>query len=453
MLKHGPTETRPSDGSGGEEPAVRGAPRVAVIGAGAAGLAAAWRLAEDPDIAVTLYEASARAGGHAHTVTIDTSVGPRPVDTGFMVYNERNYPNFTALLATLGVETRPSDMSFAVSLDDGALEYAGSRDPRTMLAQKSNLLRPRFWAMVRDIVRFNRAAGRIEDSATLGDVLATARYSAGFVEDHLLPMVACIWSVPIEEAASFPFQSVRAFFANHGLLSLSDRPEWRVITGGSETYVRRLLVARPIATRLVTPVRGVERRGHGVIVRTVTGEAVLYDAVIMATHADVTLALLEQPSAAERSFLGAQRYAANVAYLHSDVRLMPVRRAAWASWNYLGRRGAGRGRAVAVTYWLNRLQGLDCPEPVFLSLNPERPPFDAMVWRRLEFRHPLLSHDPLARRPALDEMQGERSTWFCGSYVGYGFHEDAIASGFAAADSLRARFVAALDRGRVSAHD
>jgi len=451
MLDIGPSGAGPSSGRvGGNRPAA--ALRVAVIGAGAAGLAAAWRLADDPGVAVTSYEASAHPGGHAHTVTIDTSVGPRAVDTGFMVYNERNYPQFTALLAALGVETRPSDMSFAVSLDDGALEYAGSQRLSTMLAQKSNLLHPRFWRMVRDIVRFNREAAQLDDSASLGEVLATAGYSEGFVQDHLLPMVACIWSVPIEEAASFPVRSVRAFFANHGLLELRDRPEWRVVKGGSETYVRRMLAMRPIATRLATPVRGIERRGHGVIVHTATGEAILHDAVIMATHADTTLTLLEQPSAAERAFLGAQRYANNIGYLHSDVRLMPVRRAAWASWNYLGRRGGGRGSAVAVTYWLNRLQGLDCPEPVFLSLNPERPPFEAMTWRRLEFRHPLLSHDPLARRPALDELQGGRHTWYCGSYVGYGFHEDAIASGFAAADSVRTRFAVATDHGRVSAH-
>lgn len=411
---------------------------VAVIGAGAAGLAAAWTLAGDPAIRVTLYEAAARAGGHAETVTIDTSAGPLGVDTGFMVFNERNYPQFTALLRTLGVESQTSDMSFAVSLDDGRLEYAGSRRLATMLAQPANLLRPRFLRMVADIVRFNREAGALDSDLTLGEALARARYSAGFIDDHLLPMVACIWSVPPEEAMAFPFKSVRAFFTNHGLLSLKDRPAWRVVTGGSARYVERLLASRPITTRLATPIRGIERREDRVIVHALTGEAVPHDAAVMATPADVSLRLLERPSAAERAFLGPIRYARNVAYLHSDVRLMPLRPAAWASWNYLGRRGE-KAKAVAVSYWLNRLQGLTCREPVLVTLNPERPPFEPMVWREFSYNHPILDYDPATNRAALEALQGNGRTWYCGSYVGYGFHEDAIASGIAAAEALRAR--------------
>ena len=412
--------------------------RIAIIGTGAAGLAAAWALGRHHDIAV--FEAQSRCGGHAHTVEVPHGGTTRAVDTGFLVYNDRNYPQLVRLFEALGVETKPSDMSFSVSLDDGRLEYTGS--PRGLFARRRNLVSPRFWALTRDLVRFYReAAGWRHDGSDLtqplGALLAARGYGPAFLDDHLLPMAAAIWSCPKARVLDFPAHSFLAFMDNHGLLGLAERPAWRTVTGGSWRYVARIAEGLGDRLHLETPVRRLDRRPDGVILHSDRGEG-RFDQVVVATHADQALSLLgAEADAAERAVLGAVGYARNDAILHADPALMPRRRRAWASWNYLGRSGAGRDRAVSVSYWLNRLQGFDGAD-LFVSLNPLRPPDPARVLGRFTYDHPILDAAAVAAQARLGAIQGGRRTWFCGSYCGHGFHEDAIEAGFGVAEALGA---------------
>lgn len=412
--------------------------RIAIIGTGAAGLAAGWALGRRHDVEV--FEAAERCGGHANTVEVDHDGGARAVDTGFLVYNARNYPHLVRLFAALGVETRPSDMSFAVSLDEGRIEYTGS--PGGLFARRRNLLRPRFWAMARDLLRFYReAAGWRRDGSDLdrplGALLAERGYGPAFLDDHLLPMAAAIWSCPKARVLDFPAHSFLAFMDNHGLLGLADRPAWRTVAGGSRDYVDRIAAGFGQRLHLATPVRRLVRRPEGVLVQSDRGEG-HFDQVVVATHADQALALLgEDADGEERTLLGAFGYARNDAILHGDPTLMPRRRRAWASWNYLGRQGAGRDRDVAVTYWLNRLQGFGGGD-LFVSLNPLAPPDPTTVQGRFQYDHPILDGAAVAAQTRLGAIQGRRRTWFCGSYCGHGFHEDAVEAGFGVAEALDA---------------
>jgi predicted NAD/FAD-binding protein len=399
---------------------------------------------------VTLYESADRLGGHSHTVEVtpgESTGGGRttPVDTGFIVYNEVNYPNLVQLFRALDVATEPSEMSFAVSIRDGALEYSGT-NLAGLVAQKRNLVRPRFWRMVADTLRFYREARALLRHAdattadlTLGEFLARGRYSAGFLDDHLLPMGAAIWSTPVAEMLEFPLLTFARFLENHGLLQLTHRPRWRTVTGGSRCYVARIAAALgPDAIRHAAATR-IVRDGATVEVRDATGETRRFDQVVLACHADQALALLADADPRERALLGAFRFQANRAVLHGDPDLMPRRRSVWASWNYLARDpAAARAGAVAVTYWMNRLQNLDPARDLFVTLNPPHPPRAELVYGSFDYDHPVFDRAAIAAQAALAAQQGARRTWFAGAWLGYGFHEDGLRSGLAVARALGA---------------
>lgn len=409
--------------------------RIAVVGSGIAGLSAAWLLSKGHE--VTVFEKDARIGGHSNTVEApDGRGGTMPVDTGFIVFNHVTYPNLCALFEHLDVPTEASDMSFGVSIDGGRLEYSAN----SLFAQRTNLLRPSFLLMLRDIVRFYREAPSVladpgHEDATLGEYLAAGGYGVPFARDHLLPMGAAIWSAPMSEMADFPLRSFVRFFANHGLLKLRERTPWFTVSGGSREYVSRL--AAPLAGRIraSTPVRAVERRPDGVRIATDAGPED-FDEVVLACHGDQALRLLADPDADELRVLGAVRYQDNRAVLHADPRLMPRRVAAWSAWNYLAE-GVRDDRArVSVTYWMNALQNLDRARPVFVTLNPLREPDPATVLGEFAYEHPLFDRAAVAAQREVGTIQGVRRTWFCGAWCGYGFHEDGIASGLAVAEAL-----------------
>ena len=404
-------------------------PRVAVIGSGISGLSAAWLLAQTHD--VTLYEQAPRLGGHTRTVQVP---GTGPVDMGFIVYNEATYPNLVALFRHLGVATQASDMSFAVSLGGGRLEYAGT-DLRGLFAQPGNAFSPRFWSMLRDLLRFYRNAPRDavaleRDLISLDAYLKGRGYGAAFVHDHLLPMAAAIWSTPAAEVGAYPAAVFIRFCENHGLLKLRDRPVWRSVTGGSSAYIGKLTASLAGAIRLRCGVVALRREADRVVLRDSDGETAVYDQVVLATHAPQALAMLEDPSDAEIALLGAIRTADNRVVMHSDASLMPRRRAAWASWNYIDTQADG----LCVTYWMNRLQSLTGSRPIFVTLNPASQPAD--ILHEKIFAHPQFDATALRAQRALWSLQGTRHTWYCGAWFGAGFHEDGLQAGLAVAEQL-----------------
>jgi uncharacterized protein len=405
--------------------------RVGIIGSGVSGLSAAWLLGATCD--VTLYEVEGRLGGHSDTFDWDGS----PVDCGFIVYNERTYPNLTALFAHLGIPTQASDMSFAVSIDDGRLEYSGS-GLRGLIAQKANVLRPRYWSMLKDIMRFFREArkdvGR-DDLGALDEYLDARNYGRAFREDYLYPMAAAIWSTPAMNVGAYPAEAFIRFNLNHGLMELMDRPIWRTVKGGSRVYVKALadtLGAGALAGRGAVSVR---RTDSGVLVTDTAGETQRFDRIVIATHADQALRLLETPTDDERELLGAFKYTVNDAVLHTDVNAMPRRKAAWASWNYMAER-AQEGRRLSVSYWMNNLQHIPGRPPVFLSLNPFMDIDPDKVLRRLRCEHPMFTGDTLAAQKQLWSLQGVGDVWYCGAYFGFGFHEDGLQAGLAVAEEI-----------------
>lgn len=415
--------------------------KIAVVGAGVAGLGAAWALSLAHR--VTVFEAARYAGGHANTQTISVDGRCLAVDTGFIVFNEHNYPQLTRLFDHIGVESEASDMSFSVSLDSGRLEYEGSL--AGLLVQPQNLLRPSFLLMLRDLLRFYRTAPAIlDDPATegmsLGELLTRGGYSRAFAEQHILPMGAAIWSSTLDGMRDFPARSFVRFFVNHRLFDLSERPSWRTVTGGSREYVRRLTASFANRLRLKAPVTALRRTQSGVVLSSAYGGEEAFDHVILATHADQALKILgPDASAQERQVLGAFRYQENRAVLHGDTALMPKRRGAWASWNYLaeGEEHDG-GRRVGVSYWMNRLQNLPVASPVVVTLNPPREPAPDKVYGEYVYDHPQFDATALQAQAQLPFIQGERRTWFCGSYCGNGFHEDGLQAGLAVARALGA---------------
>jgi predicted NAD/FAD-binding protein len=412
--------------------------KIAVIGQGIAGMSAAWLLSQRHH--VTAYEAEPRFGGHSHTVEAPGGNGPIPVDMGFIVYNEANYPNLAALFRHLDVSTAFTDMSFGVSLDDGGLEYA-STDLGALFAQPRNLVRPRFWSMLSDVVRFSRqaplhACALDARMTSLGDYLGEAGYGRPFQDDHILPQAAAIWSASVEAVRELPAASFIRFFENHGLLKILDKPLWRTVVGGSRAYVRKLTAEFAAGARLGAAATRVWRTPAGVMVSDASGRTERYDQVVIACHADQGLALLASPTADERRVLGAFSYTPNTAVLHSDARFMPRRRKAWSSWNYFGRSDGAGPRQLCVTYWMNLLQDLPRESPLFVTLNPVREPDPAKVLRTEHFEHPLFDAAALRAQKQLWSLQGEGGVWWCGAYFGAGFHEDGLQAGLAVAEAL-----------------
>lgn len=412
--------------------------RIAIVGTGIAGNVVAHHLAREHDI--TVYEAGSHVGGHTHTHDVHQGGRSYQVDTGFIVYNDWTYPNFIALLDELGVATQASSMSFSVRDEGSGLEYNGTT-LNTLFAQRRNLLRPSFLRMIRDILRFNREApALLQDGAqdiTLGDYLERGRYSRGFIEHYIVPMGAAIWSTDPVNMLAFPARYFVRFFHNHGMLSVNERPQWRVIRGGSARYVEALVAPFRERIRLNTPVQSIRREGDHAWVQAQGQAAERYDAVFLACHSDQALRLLADPSVAEREVLGAIRYQPNEAVLHTDARLLPRTRRAWAAWNYhVLPQDTGR---VALTYNMNILQSLDAPTPFLVTLNHSDAIDPAKVIKRIPYEHPLYTRAGVAAQARQGEINGPLRTYFCGAYWRYGFHEDGVVSALAALEHFKAR--------------
>ncbi|PMS18071.1 NAD/FAD-binding protein [Trinickia dabaoshanensis] len=409
-------------------PAHRPGSKIAVVGAGISGLAAAWLLSRRYD--VTLFEAGEKLGGHTNTVDVELDGVKHPVDTGFLVFNERTYPNLIALFDELKVDAHESDMSFSVSLGGGRLEWAGT-NLNTLFAQRRNALSPSFLGMLRDIVRFNRLADRYLQEATkigycVGDLLHEGRYGESFRNHYLLPMAAAIWSCATADVLRFPAATFLRFCINHALLQVNNRPRWRTVRGGGREYVRRL-AAGISCVRTRARVERIRRGADGIDL-FVAGDAARFDHVVMATHAPVSLKLLDDADAMERSLLGAVRFQPNVAVLHTDTALLPRRKRVWSAWNYVAAREGQGDAPVCVSYLINKLQPLPFARPVLVTLNALVEPRPELELARMVYDHPLLDHAAVAAQRRLPEIQGRRNTWFAGAWTGYGFHEDGLKS-------------------------
>ena len=427
--------------------------RIAIIGSGIAGLGAAHALsraaakltsaaAAAGAHSVTLFEAGGHFGGHANTVDMTLDGIDHGVDTGFLVYNERTYPRLMRLFSELGVATAASEMSFSVQARASGLEWSGN-NLRGVFAQPGNLLRPSFWRMLAELARFNRlgtalaaAGNEAALDQTLGDFLDQHHFGTAFRQGYLLPMIACIWSCPVEQMLAFPVATLLRFCHNHGLMQVSNRPQWHTVRGGSREYVRRI-VAGLADARLHAPVLGVQRRPDGALLRTARGLE-HFDQVVFACHSDQALHLLgDDASPIERELLGAIAYQPNRAVLHTDTTLLPRRRAAWAAWNFESA-GHDEQQGVCLHYLLNRLQPLPWQTPVVVTLNPLRAPRDETVVAEFDYAHPVFDRAAMAAQRRIGELQGQRRSWFCGAWAGYGFHEDGLAAGQAVAHALLA---------------
>jgi len=410
---------------------------VAVVGSGISGLSAAWLLSQTHR--VTLIEADTRPGGHSNTIDCEIDGVEVPVDTGFIVYNPPAYPNLTAMFRHLDVPTAPSNMSFSVSMGNGAYEYAGSGLAQ-IVGQAGNLLSPGHWRMIRDIPRFFKTSlsklPSLSEDMTIAQFLKAEGYSTFFLERHLLPMAGAIWSAAPGDMRDYPAQAFLKFFNNHGLLKITNRPQWRTVKGGSRQYVSRLIRSGSFETRLRTPVAAIRRNADGVVIRALNGDEQSYDDVVIATHADQALAMLSDATPEERRLLSCFRYSKNRAILHRDERLMPQRRRLWSSWNYLSELPPFSATTSAVTYWMNKLQPLPVEAPLFVSLNPLEEPRMEKVLGEFDYTHPIFDPGAMAAQKELWKIQGGQHTWFCGAYWGSGFHEDGIQAGLAAAEGL-----------------
>lgn len=408
--------------------------KIAVVGAGISGLASAYFLQQQHD--VTLFEANRYLGGHTNTVDIEIDQKTLVVDTGFLVFNDKTYPNLIALFAELGIESYGTDMSFGVSLDDGRLEWAGT-NLDTVFAQRKNLISPSFLGMIQDILRFNRDAERnlkmsTETGISLGQLLHQQKYKASFANQYLIPMAAAIWSSSPKDILDFPARTFLRFCINHALLQVNDRPQWRTVQNGARSYVRK--IAETLKdVRLNSPVSAVKRTEQGVMV-TSKGDTELFDQVIFATHAPDTLSMLTDASEAEYELLSKARYQANTAYLHTDISLLPRSKKVWSAWNYIGQSagadmtGSAQTSAVCVSYLLNQLQRLDTQTPVIVTLNPIYEPQPESVFAKFEYAHPVFDQKAIDTQRDLSQIQGKNKAWFAGAWTGYGFHEDGLKS-------------------------
>lgn len=412
--------------------------KIAIVGSGISGLSAAWLLSQKHD--VTVYEAADRLGGHSFTVSAPTANGHLPVDMGFIVYNAQTYPNLVALFDNLSVPTLETNMGFSVSLDDGRVEYGGD-NLVALFSQARNLVSPRFWSMLRDLVRFYRqapghAAALEAEDLSLGEYLDRFGYGDAFQHDHILPQAAAIWSASTEDIRDYPLQALIRFFENHGLLKILGRPTWRTVEGGSRAYVEKLTSQLRGPVCIGRPVTRVKRVPNAVLVTDAGGNSEVYDHVIMATHADDGLALVADVESEERRLLGAFSYSWNRTVLHSDQALMPQRRRTWSAWNYMGHTQTGAAQDLCVTYWMNRLQHLPTDQQYFVTLNPIKDPDPASVVHSEVFTHPIFNAAALQAQKQLWSLQGAGGLWWCGAYFGSGFHEDGLQSGLAVAEAI-----------------
>lgn len=401
---------------------------IAIIGTGISGLSAAYLLHPHHDI--TVYEKNDYLGGHSRTVEVKTIDGVVPVDTGFIVFNYRNYPLLTGLFAHLNVPVVKSDMSFGASINDGWMEYSTQHLTR-VFAQRRNLLRPHFWQMIFNILSFNKQAKTYlerDPAITLEECLAELRMGRWFKEYYLLAMGSAIWSTPLEEMLKFPASTFVRFFENHGLLTVSDQPQWYTVAGGSREYVKRLAAPFRDKIRTNTGIAKIMRASDSVTVVDNHGRHEAYDEVILACHADQALLMIDNPSAQERRILSAFRYQPNRAVLHSDVSFMPKSKKAWASWVYLSEKKHDKNSGISLSYWMNNLQPLATQKPIVVTLNPSREPASELVYDDYWFEHPLFDEAAIRAQDEISQIQGKNRVWFCGAYQRYGFHEDGLGS-------------------------
>ena len=413
--------------------------KIAIIGSGISGISAAWSLNFNHD--VTLYEAEQRPGGHTCTVDIDYDGKQIPVDVGFIVFNDRNYPNLCALFSHLGVTSETTNMSFALSLDNGRREWCG-QDIASVFAQKRNLVSPGFWWMIKDILRFNRMAlvdrenGKM-DGRTIGQYLTQQGFSDRFCNDYLIPMAAAIWSTPKVKMLDFPARAFINFFENHRLLEIAP-PIWQSVSGGSRNYHAKMLATLP-DVRLGDGVKFIHRAANGKVLVSSENGTETFDHVVIAAHSDQALAMLADADRDEKAILGAVSYKPNRVILHRDASFMPKRKRAWAAWNYLRESARGDESDICLTYWMNRLQNIDADYPLFVTLNPTREPAPGTIFGEWSFAHPQFDTNAMAAQTVLPQIQGHRNTWFAGAWTGFGFHEDGLKSGLAVARALGGR--------------
>lgn len=409
--------------------------RIAVVGSGVSGLIAARLLATRHN--VQLFEASSHLGGHANTVDVTIEGEQYAVDTGFMVFNDRTYPHFTKLLKQLGVTSQRSDMSFSVSCERTGLEYQGS-SLAGLFAQRANLLRPKFYRLLGDVLRFNKRAvaslGQLDKQLTLRELLSKWQLHDSFRDHYLLPMTAAIWSCPTSSVLDFPALFLLEFMHNHGLLQIRDRPQWRTIPGGSRNYVQALTAGMGERIHLNFPIKRVTRNSNQVVLETLNGDEEIFDALVLATHADTSLRLLVDADMSEHSVLNAFKYQPNKAILHTDESWLPTRQSAWASWNY--RIAGADNPQVCVTYDLTRLQRISSPSRLLVTLNPPRPIESKYVLGEFAYQHPVFSRESIEAQQKWNEINGSRRTYFCGAYWGHGFHEDGLISGLKVAEKF-----------------
>ncbi|MEM7467921.1 MAG: FAD-dependent oxidoreductase [Pseudomonadota bacterium] len=414
---------------------------LAIIGAGISGMAAAWALSRHHR--VSLYEQNSYLGGHSNTVDLALDGDVVPVDTGFIVFNPPNYPYLVSLFNQLGVETVSTGMSFGVSMQGGRLEYAGS-NLNGLFAQRSNLLRPRFWQMIGEVKRFYQNAPTYLESAgtqSIGELVQHQGFSKNFMEEHLMPMAGAIWSASRSDIEKYPATAFIRFFANHGLLQLHERPPWQTVKGGSRVYVEKLIADTRFERIIQQRVVNVSRSANGVSISDAAGDTAKYDDVVFACHADEALKLLEKPTSDELKILGAFNYSQNEAVLHEDQTLMPKRKAAWSSWNYIQHEARESTfnddkRPLCVSYWMNRLQNLSTQHQIFVTLNPSVVPNADKVHGTFHYTHPIFNGATASAQANSLSIQGQHRSWYCGAYLGHGFHEDGIQSGLWVAEQF-----------------